>query len=63
MIEIDQEIKDEAIIILQKGFDLPQQIKSAPAFFVATGDDKTIQAFGGLVYKGVSYKIGSKKPQ
>lgn len=61
MIEISKHILNEAEEILHAGIPLPQQIKSAPAFYVAEGTDRTILAFAALAHKGKSFKIGTKK--
>lgn len=59
--KISEHILKEAKQIVDRGDSLPQQITSAPAFFVAEGSDKTILAFGALLHNGKSYKIGTQK--
>ena len=48
-------IADQAVI------SLPAKIPDTPGFFLALPQDQTIQAFGGLVEGGKTYKIGTKK--
>lgn len=60
MFQISKHIKNEAEEILSAGAPLPQQIKSAPAFYVAEGTDKSILAFASLTHNGKSFKIGTK---
>lgn len=59
--ELSKKILDGAREALSSGsVALPFPIPSAPAFFLASKDDKSITAFGGIVHDGVSYKIGVK---
>jgi len=60
--ELSEYILKEAHQILSNGvLKLPLQIPSAPSFFLASADDKTIMAFEGIVHNGVHYKIGVKR--
>jgi hypothetical protein len=62
MMELSEDILKDAHQALSKGMvTLPLQIPSAPRFFLASADDKTIMAFGGIVHEGVSYKIGVRR--
>lgn len=54
-------IIDEAKRLLEKGAVLPAQITSAPNFYVAEAEDKSIQAFSSLKHSDKSYKIGTLK--
>jgi hypothetical protein len=61
--EISNYIKEEAQGLLQAGtvLNLPMQLKSAPEFFLAAGDDHTVVAFSVIIHNGAQYKIGPKK--
>lgn len=62
MIEITDEIKEEASQLLRGGnAQLPAQLKKARLFFVAEQDDSTVMAFGTLNFEGKIYKIGTVK--
>jgi len=62
MIEISPHILDEARTILSReDVELPAQIKSGPAFYVAEGTDDTILAFGAIEHNGKVFKIGSMR--
>lgn len=61
MIEISKHIRTEAEDLLRAGAPLPQQIKSAPEFYVAEATDKSILAFAALTHEGKRFKIGTKK--
>lgn len=58
---VSQHILDEAKTILSRQQDLPQQITSAPSFFVSHEQDASILAFTGIEHGGSIYKIGPMK--
>ncbi len=58
---VSQHIIDEAKTILSKRPELPQQITSAPSFFVSHEQDASILAFTAIELGGSIYKIGPKK--
>lgn len=58
---VSQHIVDEAKTILSKRLELPQQITSAPSFFVSYEQDASILAFTAIEHDGSVYKIGPKK--
>lgn len=60
--EISQYILDEATDLLAKPNIkalLPMQLPSAPSFFLAEPNDKTVLAFGTVSFLGENYKIGA----
>lgn len=59
--EVSKYIKNEAEGILAKNQSLPQQIISAPQFYVAEASDDSVLAFTLLEHEGSNYKIGTKK--
>lgn len=61
VMEISEHIIREAEEILSTGQTLPQQIPSAPQFFVSLDTDETIHAFSAVKVNGAVYKIGTKK--
>lgn len=60
---VSQHILDEAVKILQQQADLPQQISSAPNFYVARARDHSIHAVTVIKHEGIIYKIGAQKDQ
>jgi len=61
MFEISKHILDEAQELLRQKVTLPQQITSAPSFYVADASDKSVLAFTRVVFEGKTYKVGVKK--
>jgi len=61
MFEISKHIFDEAKKLLNQKVILPQQIISAPSFYVAEASDESVLAFALLVFEGETYKIGARK--
>ena len=61
MLEISKHIIDEAKELLNQKVTLPQQITSAPSFYVAEASDKSVHAVSRLVFEGKTYKIGALK--
>ena len=61
MFEISKHIVDEAQALLNQKVNLPQQITSAPSFYVAEASDASVHAVARLVFEGKTYKIGAKK--
>jgi hypothetical protein len=59
--ELAKKITGAAMGLLKDGTKLPVEIPGAPKFFLATHEDKTVQAFGTVEFAGVFYKIGSLK--
>ena len=51
---------EEAEKILSEKGVLPQQIESAPTFYVADSEDDTVLAFGTIQYEGKTFKIGTR---
>lgn len=59
--ELTNEIKEQAKILIQQGAALPAQIKVAPHFYVAQHEDSSIRAFGSVEVDGAFFKIGTMK--
>lgn len=59
--KISDHIEREALDILERKQTLPKQITSAPKFYVARIDDKSILAFGAVAFDGCDHKIGVKR--
>lgn len=60
--EIAQYLTDAAEKLLQYEGDksLPQKL-AGTEFFLTKADDDSVMAFGVIAFKGVEYKIGTKK--
>lgn len=60
--EISNYILEEAKRLLQGGLlTLPAQLPSAPAFYLAEGNDESIIAFTAFKVGDAEYKIGTQK--
>ncbi|MBK6803316.1 MAG: hypothetical protein IPG83_18045 [Novosphingobium sp.] len=57
--EIAQYLTDEATSFLRREGDgsLPQKL-SGTSFYLAKASDRTIMAFGVVLFEGVEYKLG-----
>jgi hypothetical protein len=59
--KLSEHIIKEAKEIVTNGSPLPQQITSAPHFYVAEETDESVIAFNAIEHDGSVYKIGTKK--
>ncbi|MEN9921876.1 MAG: hypothetical protein RL097_152 [Candidatus Parcubacteria bacterium] len=58
--KLSQHIIDEAKRLLAEHAALPAHLSSAPAFYVAADDDKSILTFSVVKHGGKTYKIGAR---
>jgi hypothetical protein len=63
MIEINEDLKIEARSLLAQGKQLPAELSEFPGAYVATHEDKSIQACASVEFGGLFYKIGFKKSE
>lgn len=57
----DHIIQEAHAILSRENYELPAQIMSAPAFYVAEKNDNTIWAFSAIRHGGEIFKIGTNK--
>ncbi len=58
--KLSKHIIDEAKKLVAQKTALPAQLLTAPAFYVAVSDDKSIRTFSVIEHAGKTYKIGAR---